>query len=83
MAIYSKFIDENETSFQHLERANNQCEWMWKIYINFTLFVFFNTIIVAVISALFTWMWTNEFDVKLFYRPFQLRLTLFPLKFGV
>lgn len=64
--------DANEISFKFLIETNQNCEWIWKMYIKYVIFGFFVGIIsMATISVSFSYLIKGEFDEKIAYHPYR------------
>lgn len=66
--------DEDEDSFQFLVRANNICEWAWKIYFKLTMVsVVIGFIVSNTISVVLCYIKYGSFDANNSYHAMALR----------
>lgn len=52
-----------------LPRANETCEWMWKIYRKFAIAFFFSMAFSVIFSVLFDCFMNDNLDAAQLYRP--------------
>lgn len=65
--------DKDEGSFRFLARANNKCEWIWRLYFERILGVLgLNHLFASVISVLLCYYNYGKFDRNHLYLPFNL-----------
>lgn len=66
------FSGQHTDSFRLLTNVNNKCEWIWKIYSFFLVYVIISTYAMSTTSILSRWMLHGDFDIEYFYHPVKL-----------
>lgn len=62
-------LDENETSFGHLIRANTTSEWMWTFFWKYVKVSLGGVAATSVLSVLCCYLTRGDFNTDHFYRP--------------
>lgn len=65
----SKHLDENEVEFQHLVRANETSEWLWKLYVKYVAVAIGGVLTMSLFSVLHCYLTQGNFNTELYYRP--------------
>lgn len=58
-------------TLEPLNRANDDSEWLWKIYFAFMVISIPANVSLSIASILYCWLIGGNFEVNQFYHPFQ------------
>lgn len=72
MSISILFLGQNTNSYEILTNTNNKCEWMWKLYFYFLIYVVMSTYSMSATSMLLRWMTHGDLEIEYFYHPVKL-----------
>lgn len=72
MSISIVFLGQNTNSYEILTNTNNKCEWMWKMYFYFLIYVVMSTYSMSATSMLLRWMTHGDLEIEYFYHPVKL-----------
>lgn len=67
--------DNDIISAQILSTANDRSEWLWIVYIWYSISAFVSTAIMSVISVIFCWFIHKNLDAEHFYHPSKIMLS--------
>lgn len=64
-----EFLDDNTISTGFLISANDNSEWLWRIFIWYLIGAFVSTAFISIVSIAFCWLIHGNLSVQHFYHP--------------
>lgn len=70
--IFCSFLGQKTNSFDILTNTNSKCEWIWRMYFYFQIYVVISTYSMSATSILLRWMTHGDLNIEFFYHPVKL-----------